>query len=185
MKLVLKNVRLSFPALFTAEQYQGTGPFNYRASFLVPEGSKTAKEITAAVSAVANEKLPAKGDAIVEKARAGKTGVCWNDGNDREYDGYQGHWVLVATKPQEKGRPDIRDRDGKTPLVAEDGKPYAGSYCNAIVDIWPQDNDFGKTVRCTLVGIQFAKDGEAFSGGAVVAEGDFEDLGDEADNDMV
>lgn len=185
MKLVLKNVRLSFPDLFTAVQYQGTGPFSYRCSLLVPEGSKTAKEITAAVSAVANEKWPGKGDAIVEKARKGKTGVCWVDGSDKEYDGYQDHWVLTATKAQDKGRPDIRDRDGKTPLTAEDGKPYAGCFCNAIVDLWAQSNQFGETVRCTLVGIQFAKDGEAFSGGATIADGDFEDLGDEADNDMV
>lgn len=185
MKLVLKNVRLSFPDLFTAVQYQGTGPFSYRCSLLVPAGSATAKQIDKAVLDVATEKWNAKAAGMIEKARKGKTGVCWNDGNDKEYDGYADHWVLTATKAQDKGRPDIRDRDGKTPLTAEDGKPYAGCYVNAIVDLWAQDNSFGQTVRCTLVGLQFAKDGEAFSGGAVVADGDFEDLGDDADAGMV
>lgn len=185
MKLVLKNVRLSFPDLFTAVQYQGEGPFSYRCSLLVPEGSKTRKEIDEAIQAVAKETFADKAKSVLEKAANGKVGICFNDGNTRDYDGYADHWVLTATKAQDKGRPVVVDRDGKTPLTAEDGKPYAGSYVHAIVDLWSQNNKFGQTVRCTLVGIQFAKDGEAFSGGAVIADGDFEDLGDDSDSDMV
>ena len=185
MKLILKNVRLSFPDLFTAVQYEGTGPFSYRCSLLVPANSKQKKEIDAAILAVAKEAFQDKAESVISKARAGKTGVCFNDGNAREYDGYADHWYLTATKAQDKGRPDIRDRDGKTPLTAEDGRPYAGCFCNAIVDLWAQNNKFGQTVRCTLVGIQFAKDGEAFSGGAVIADGDFEDLGDDADTNII
>jgi len=179
MKLKIKNARLSFPDLFTAVQYQGTGPFSYRCTLLIPEGSAMRKEIDKAINEVAKEKWAAKAPDVLDKARKGKAGICFTDGNDREYDGYSDCWALTATKAQDKGRPDIRDRDGVTPLAAEDGKPYAGCYVNAVVDIWPQDNEFGKTVRCTLVGVQFAKDGEAFSANSVIEEGDFEAIEDD------
>lgn len=184
MKLILKNVRLSFPDLFTAVQYQGAGPFSYRCSLLVPSASATRKQIDAAILEVAKEKWAAKAEAVMKKAAAGKQGICFTDGDAKEYDGYADHWVLTATKSQDKGRPDIRDRDGKTPLTVEDGKPYAGCFVNAVLDLWAQDNQFGQSVRCTLVGLQFAKDGEAFSGGAVITDGDFEELGEDADGDM-
>jgi len=183
MKIKIK-ARLSFPDLFTAVQYEGTGPFSYRCSLLVAEGSKEYEAIAAAVSSVAKETWGAKSEETIKKARSGKTGICFNDGNEKEYDGYAGHWVLTATRNQEKGRPTILDRDGKTPLTAEDGKPYAGCYVNAVVDIWPQNNKFGQTVRCQLLGLQFAEDGDAFSGGAAATESDFEALGDSADDPM-
>ncbi len=182
MKVVLRNVRLSFPDLFQAVQYQGEGPFNYRAQFLIPEGSAMMKEVNAAIKAAAVEKWGAKADAILKAAPASKAGYCFADGNTKEYDGYAGHWALSATRAMDKGRPLIINTD-KSPLAAEDGKPYAGCYVNATVDIWAQDNKFGKTMRCQLLGVQFAKDGESFSGGMSADESDFEDLGEGAEAD--
>lgn len=185
MKINIPMARLSFPDLFTAVQYEGTGPFSYRCSLLVPKGSAADKKIAAGIAEVAKEKWGAKADAILEKARKGKTGICYTDGDDKEYDGYAEHMVLVATRSQEKGRPTIKDRDGTTPLTAEDGKPYAGCYVNGVVELWAQDNKFGQTVRCTLLGVQFAKDGEAFTGGAAATDDDFEPIADDADGEMV
>jgi hypothetical protein len=31
-----------------------------------------------------------------------------------------------------------------------------------VIRVWPQDNSFGRGVRCELMGVQFAKDGDAF-----------------------
>lgn len=57
----------------------------------------------------------------------------------------------------------------RAPLVAKDGKPYSGCYVNAIVDIWAQDNKWGRRINCTITGVQFLRDGEAFGGGAMAA----------------
>ena len=38
---------------------------------------------------------------------------------------------------------------------------------NAIVELWAQDNNYGKRINASLAGVQFAKDGEAFAGGTV------------------
>ncbi|MNP74169.1 hypothetical protein D3C76_1710040 [compost metagenome] len=53
-----------------------------------------------------------------------------------------------------------------------------------IVDIWAQDNSYGKRINAQLQGIQFVKDGEAFSGGGTSADAsDFEEIADGADAD--
>jgi hypothetical protein len=48
-------------------------------------------------------------------------------------------------------------------------KLYGGCFVNAAVKSWLQDNKHGRGVRCELVAIQFAKDGEAFGEGHVDA----------------
>lgn len=183
MKMLLPNVRLSFPDLFKAVQYQGKGAFNYRATFLLPEDSKLRKQIDAAITKVAADKWGAKAAKVMLAANAsGGPGTCFNDGNLKEYDGYEGSWYLAATRPQDKGRPAIVDRD-KSPLGAEDGKPYGGCFVNASVEFWAQDNSFGKTIRCGLLGVQFYKDGDAFGGGSPASDEAFDDLGVEGDAD--
>lgn len=185
MKMMLTDVRLSFPDLFAAVQYQGTGPFNYRATFLMPEGGKLRKQIDAAIAEVAKAKWGVKAEKIMQAANAsGGPGTCFNDGNLKEYDGYEGCFYLAATRPQDKGRPAIVDRD-KSPLAASDGKPYGGCYVNASVEFWAQDNKFGKTVRCGLLGIQFSKDGDSFGGGAPASADDFDEMSVEGEEDSM
>jgi hypothetical protein len=75
-----------------------------------------------------------------------------------------------------KTRPLVLDSN-KTPLTDEDGKPYGGCYVNASIEIWAQDNQFGKRINAQLRGIQFVKDGDAFGGGGSPASADeFEEL---------
>jgi hypothetical protein len=181
----LLNARLSFPDLFTAVQFQGTGPFSYKASFLqgedtpvaVQQADKTWKKTTMGkvIEAVAQEAWKANATTVL-KAISGDPQKCaWYDGALKEYDGYEGNFVLSASRGQDKGRPLIVDND-KTPLTESDGKPYAGCYVNGTVEIWAQDNKFGKGIRATLRGVQFVKDGDAFSAGTPVSEDDFDEI---------
>ena len=72
-------------------------------------------------------------------------------------------------------KPSVVDTN-RSPLVAEDGRPYAGCYVNAVLELWTQDNNYGKRVNATLMGVQFYKDGESFVGGGVADAEDFDDL---------
>ena len=103
-----------------------------------------------------------------------KDRMALHDGDTKgDYEGYAGNYFISA---RNKTRPTIFDRDGKTPLVQADGKPYAGCYVNAAIELWCQDNNYGKRINASLRGVQFLKDGEAFAGGGVASEDDFEDL---------
>jgi len=179
-KIKLQNVRLSFPDLFEPGEYEGQRKFG--ATFLIEPGSANDKVIREAINDVAKEAFKDKGAAIVKAAMAGgNQKICYWDGSLKSYDGYEGTMALTAKRNEDKGRPLVIDKD-KTPLVAADGKPYAGCYVNVSVDLWAQDNKYGKSVRCTLLGVQFHADGDAFSAGSVGDVDDFDDLSDGTDD---
>jgi hypothetical protein len=52
-------------------------------------------------------------------------------------------------------------------------KLYGGCYVNAAVSPWVQDNQFGRAVRCNLIAVQFAKDGDSFGDAAPDVTGMF------------
>jgi len=161
MKIKLSNVRLSFPQLFEAKTVNGEGKPAFSASFLINPKDPQIKVINDAIDAVAKDKWGAKADANLKVMRtADKT--CLHSGDMKaNYEGFEGMLFVSARNPM---RPLVLDAD-KTPLVAESGKPYAGCYVNASIEFWAQDNQWGKRINCTLRGIQFARDGDAFSAG--------------------
>lgn len=179
--IFLNSVRNSFPALWTPEAYEEGQEKKYKLTALVPKGSPNAKAIDKAILEVATEAWKAKAKSTLESIKGNPNKYCFQDGDGKDYDGYEGMMALSASNKQ---RPTIWDRDGKTPLTEADGRPYAGCYVNVKVEIWAQDNKYGKGIRAKLLGVQFVKDGDSFSAGAAPAgEGDFGDLGDGADAD--
>lgn len=179
MKLKLTNVRLAFPALYEAKTVNGEGEPAFSAVFLIDPADPQIKAINAAIDEVAAEKFGAKAAAIVKAMRtADKT--CLHDGDSKaDYAGFPGCLFISA---RSKTRPLVLDAD-KSPLTAADGKPYAGCYVNASVDLWAQDNNYGKRVNAQLRGVQFLKDGDAFAGGGAASEDEFDDVAEGATAD--
>lgn len=181
-KVVIRDARLSFPDLFEAVQYQGSGPYQFRATFLIDPSNPSKALIDAAIEQVAKEKWPQKWQAILPEIKSDRKACCFIDGNRREYAGYAGNWALGAVRNLDAGRPVVVDRD-KSPLSAGDGKLYGGCYVNGTVEIWAQDNNFGKAIRATLVNVQFVKHGESFGGAAPATADALDDLGYDGDDD--
>jgi hypothetical protein len=178
MKIKLTNVRLSFPELFTAKAGQDGGEPAFTANFLLDPADPQIGMVNAAINQVAKDKWGAKAEAVLKQMRAADK-VCLHDGDTKaQYAGYEGN-MFVASRS--KTRPLVIDRD-KSPLTEADGKPYSGCYVNVTLDLWAQDNSFGKRVNAQLGGVQFCRDGDAFSGGGSVADADdFEAITEGAD----
>jgi len=175
MEIVLKNVRPSFPQLFTPSAF-GDGEPAYSCSFLFEPDSPAHVAIREALQQVAKEKWADKAGAMLKSLKADNK-LCLGDG-ERKADkaGYEGNLYVTARNAV---RPTVIDRN-KSPLTQADGKPYAGCYVNAIVDVWAQDNQYGKRINAKLLGVQFVKDGEPFGAGKSTASLDaFEDLGED------
>ena len=51
-----------------------------------------------------------------------------------------------------------------------------GNFYNAILRIWPQDNNFGKRLNCSLEAVQYVSPGERFGAKAVDVSSEFDDL---------
>lgn len=179
MQIKLTNVRLSFPVLFTPEEFsQGDGKFRYSAAFLIERGSANDKAVEAAIVSEAKDKLGPKWEALLNSYRGSSGKFCYTDGDLKDYDGYAGHTVLASHRRAADGAPKVLDRD-RTKLTEGDGVVYAGCYVNAIVDIYVQKAP-NPGVRCGLGGVQFCADGDAFTAGQV-SEDAFDDLGTGAD----
>lgn len=170
MKVQLQNVRLAFPALFEAKAVQGQGEAKYSASFIIAKDNPILPKLSEAIMAVATEKWGPKAAEVLQQLKAGgKLPV--HDGDAKaNYQGYSGNLYLNASS---KVRPLVINGD-RSPLTASDGKPYSGCYVNAMVSFWAQDNQYGKRVNASLMGVQFVKDGERLAGGEVASPDDFE-----------
>lgn len=176
VKITLQNVRGAFlNALFEPQTVGGEGEPAYGGTWLMEPTHPAIAELDAAFEKVAKEKWGAKADAVMKELRL-KDRLALHDGDTKAgYDGFEG-MKFVTTRS--KVRPTVVDRD-RSPLTAADGKPYSGCFCNVIIELWAQDNQYGKRINAQLKGVQFVKDGDAFGGGTPPAQAEeFSDLAD-------
>jgi hypothetical protein len=181
----ITDVRISFPALFEAKAINGEGEPRFSAAFVIVPKSENAKLLDAATEQVAKEKWGAKAAGILTELK-NKGRVCYKESplsKDGEvYDGFEGMYSLNASNV---ARVPVIDKD-TTPLTPADGKPYGGCYVDASIEIWAQDNSWGKRINGKLRWVQFRRNGDAFSGGAPVSQDEFQSIADGAmADDMV
>lgn len=177
MQLKIPRARGAFLQLFKAKQVNGEGEPAFSGSFIIGKTDPIVKVINATIDAAAKEKWADKAPALLKQLRSADK-VFLHDGDLKEnYEGFPGNFFISA---RNKSRPVVKDRNAN-PLTEADGKPYSGCFIGVIVDVWCQDNKFGKRVNATLQGVQFIEDGDAFSGAPPLADDAFDDLGEGAD----
>lgn len=173
-RMMLKNVRLAFPNLFEPTTVGGEGQPRYSAMLILSPDHPQIAEVKAKMKAVAKEKWAAKAEATytaLEKTDK----LALHDGDTKaQYDGVAGNFFISAAA-QESARPTVIDTN-KAPLTQRDGKPYAGCYVNVSIDLWAQDNKYGKRVNAQLRGVQFVRDGDAFAAGRPADSDEFEEV---------
>lgn len=178
MKVRLDQVRIAFPAVFEPESFNDGDPA-YSASFLFPPDHVAVGLLNEAIDKVGAEKWGAKWP-VVKKELTAKDKTCLHDGATKgDLAGFAGNLFVAA---RNKSRPTVVDRD-RTPLTQSDGRIYGGCWVNALIEVWAQDNAYGKRVNAALRGVQFARDGDAFGGGgAPVSANDFDDISADAED---
>lgn len=183
MDIKLYNVRIAFcQNLFKPGAFQEGQEKKYSATFLVDKkDTEQLKKINDAIKAAADAKWGAKAKTVLDQIiKGGK--VCLRDGEDKEqYEGFSDCMYIPASS---KVKPLVIGRT-REELTEDSGKPYPGCYVNCKLSIWAMDNQFGKRINCTLVAVQFAKDGDAFGGMSVAKADDFEDLGTDENSDLL
>lgn len=179
----LIKVRLAFPDLWVPTSMKPDQPKQYGSTFLMEKGSENQKRVEAAIKRVAKAKWPQDWEEVLELVEGDTQLCCFIDGDHKKkkkLDGFSGNWSLSA---KNKKRPTIVDRDGVTPLTEADGRPYAGCYVNAKVEIWAQDNSNGRAIRASLLGVVYHSKGDAFGGGRVASTDELANLAVSDDED--
>lgn len=187
-KVKLKDVRIAFidSLIGAAQDYQDNGRFRHSATFLVEPGSANDKLIEAAFKAEAAAVWPKKAQAKIDEFKPQSNKCCYQKGDTKEYDGFEGMMALSGHRQAKDGRPLLLDsmagEDGKpAKLMGSDGKfypgkegrIYAGCYVNATVEIYAQDGQ-NPGLRCALLGVQYLREGDSFGGASKGREDDFE-----------
>ena len=171
MKISLKNVRLSFPALFHKAVFDGNET-KYEATLLINKDTQSDQ-----IDLIAKRTKELIKDNL-KGTKLGSDKLCMKDGDEYEYTGYADHMSFKASNSK---RPLVIDRD-KSPLTEDDNRIYAGCYVNAVVELWAQNNAYGKRINAILLGIQFFKDGEPFADGETGSADDFEAFEEDDDD---
>lgn len=173
-KIKLNNVRISFPSVFRKATFSGEET-KFEATFLLNKKDQAdqIENLEEQIDDLLKEKL--KGI----KLKADK--ICLKDGDDIDYAGYAGNMSIKASSAK---RPLVVDRD-RSQLSEEDGRIYAGCYVNAMIELWAQNNQYGKRINANLLGVQFIKDGEPFADGVAASVDDFDVFDDLDDDDFM
>ena len=171
----LYDVRLSFPHLFEPTAFKAGDALKFSACFLVPKKSDQGKQIEKDMLEAMTSKFGAKAKASLEGIRGNTNKCCVQDGDNSEYEGYAGNWVVRA---KSDARPVVVDQN-KNPLTQADGKPYSGCYVNASIEFFAYDNS-GKGLSAKLRAVAFKRDGDSFSGGTKLTDDEVDDLADGA-----
>jgi len=181
MQIMLKNVRMAFPALATAQAF-GDGEPAYGAKFVIAKNGEHQKQITAAIKEAATEKWAEKADSIIKMLEEdGK--VCFvkkvykSKKTGEAYSGFEDAHYLSARNASTQ--PTVYNEYGEQleGKSAIEKAAYSGALVNASLDIWTQDNKWGRRINCTLRGVMTTGEGENLGGGSSAASAsDFGEL---------
>lgn len=175
-KVNINDVRLLYAAALFEPQRgpNGEGEPKHSGTFAFAPSHPAHAAIKKAMQAAAEEKWGAKAGEVFLQLKAGDR-LCLHDGAAKaDKEGYAGMLYISASN---KLKPLVIDGN-KSPLGATSGRPYSGCYVNASIELWAQDNKWGKRLNATLLGVQFLRDGPRLAGGGVASADDFEAIPD-------
>lgn len=172
-QLFITKSRLSFPHLVEPQinKNEPSKPGSYNGDLIPSKSDWTA--FMALCNSLVQERFKDQAQVVMNLMQAKAKLRCYGDGNEKingktgeVYSGYAGN-MFISTKSFDK--PQIINASGAkidndNSMLYRDltSKMYAGCYVNAVIKPWIQDNEHGRGVRCELVALQFAADGEPF-----------------------
>lgn len=171
---VAHPVRLAFAQhLFTAGTVGGEGKPAYSVTALLDPKHPALAELAEAEEAAAKSKWEAKAGANLKAIRSAGKGVVKDGDLKANYSGFEGNKFVSMRSDK---RPNVYGPSGEQ-LAESDGVVYSGCHAHVILEVWAQDNQYGKRINAQVTGVKFSRDGDSFGGGATPVSADaFADL---------
>lgn len=176
---MLLDVRAASMQLFTASAYEKDKDPEYFLRVLINKDDKQVAAIRKTITELYRRAWPTDAEVAYKKAKAANR-VLLHDGDEQaDKDGFDE--TVVYFNASSKDRPTVVNRKRKA-VAEEDGLFYPGCYVNVKIQIYTWENVKGRGVGCDLLGVQFARNGEALEtggGGASASPEDFPEMDDE------
>ena len=175
-QLLLTNVTLAFPALGEPQAF-GEGEPAYGAKFPIEPNSENAKLIEDAIKAEAKEAWKDKADSVLAMlVEDGKVAYSRREYRSKKtgepYAGFEKTFYLGTRNASVQ--PSVYDQYGDAVVGKAEitRKAFSGAVVNASVEVWAQDNKWGRRINCSLRGIMLTGEGQSFGGGSSPASAD-------------
>jgi hypothetical protein len=175
-RILLKGVTLSFPAIAEPQAF-GEGEPAYGAKFAIKPGSEHQKALEAAIIAEATEAWKDKAGGILKMLEEdGKIAfvkkVYRSKKTGEAYQGFEGMHYLSTRNA--KTQPSVYDqyREQLKTKGEIERQAHSGAIVEASVEVWLQDNKWGRRINCSLRGIKLTGEGENLGGGSSPASAD-------------
>lgn len=175
-RVMLKNVMLAFPAL-AEPQSLGEGEPAYGAKFPITPNSEQQKLIEDAIAAEAKEAWKDKATSVLSMLEDdGK--VCFtkkvykSKKTGEPYSGFEGKHYLSTRNA--KTQPTVFNQYGEELSSKGDieRQAFSGALVNASIEVWAQDNKWGRRINCSLRGVMLTGEGDNIGGGSAPASAD-------------
>ena len=185
--LIYVTGRVSFPWIVDPQvktNDKGEVQTSYNADLIFAPNDPGFQKFMQTYAAMAQEKWKENAQAAMQRIQADRKTRCYGAGEEKAsqktfqvHPGYAGNVYITTRSPRQPQiiRPDgiPVDPSNTMELRAVASKIYGGCYANAVIKPWLQQNNSGIGIRCDLIAIQFAGDGEAFGAGAADVTGMF------------
>ena len=159
-KVLTPEFRVSFPNVFKPKSSFEGQPEKYNCVMLFDKATDISALKKAAKLAIAKK----WGDKVPKGLHNP-----FKDGDEKDYDGYEGCIYVNASSIQKPGLVDANVE----PIISQ-GDFFAGCYARATVVAYAFENKLKKGVSFDLLNIQKIRDGEPFGFSRPKAEDDFE-----------
>lgn len=162
----IDKVRLCWPELFEAKEFDGDGKPKFRAVLLIDKKDKAALATLKAAQSEAAEE--GKSKVFGGKVPSNLKSII-HDGDDEaeQFPERAGHWRMsVSSNP--KFRPGVVDKNVQP--VLDQSEVYSGVYANVTLTAYAFDRNGNKGVTFGLNNVQVLGYGENLAGGVAASE---------------
>ena len=149
----------------------------YGAKFPIEPNSENAKLIEDAIKAEAKEAWKDKADSVLAMlVEDGKVAYSRREYRSKKtgepYAGFEKTFYLGSRNATVQ--PSVYDQYGEpvTGKAEITRKAFSGAVVNASIEVWAQDNKWGRRINCSLRGIMLTGEGQSFGGGSGAASAD-------------
>lgn len=178
IQVKLIGARLSYPCLFVPKGFnEGDTNLKYSASFILDD-VKDAKQIAAVQAAI---------DQLIAENKLGKLPAdkkCLRNGAEKDNAGYGPGTHYVSSSNTRAPQVVDTNANMKSPIGKDDSRIYGGCYVNAVLNLWVQNNQYGKRINASLEAVQYARPGEPFGAAPVDADDAFGSIPDDDGDDL-
>lgn len=165
--LWIKRARLSFPAIVKPKSSAPGAEPAYSCDFILDPDAVEWGELAQMIQQMAATKWADKAEGVLKHIAGEKRLRCYGVGADKTnnmgeiYSGYE-EGVYIGGRNTEQ--PQLIGADAQPlPPTANLNQLFAGgNHVSGIVNIWLQDNQYGKAIRGKLVAVQYLDEGEKF-----------------------